>query len=378
MDITVRPLAEYLAEIPDPRKAKGRRHPLRAILCLCCVGLMSGARNPRAIANWWKNRRDLGPFLERLGFTKPYGASRSTLYRILAIVPIAELEAVLNQWTEGIMIQMPPPGDELEGVAMDGKTLRGSRKQGADQTHLLSVLSHRLRLTLKQLAVDSKTNEITAVPDLLVDFIIEGRVFTMDALLTQRKIAQIIRDGDGDYVMIVKGNHPRLRGDIETLFADPDAPRVFIDAQAETMDKGHGRLEMRRLQTSSALNDYLDWPGLQQVFRLDRKTIILKTGKVRTQVVYGLTSLSSQRAGANQLLTLIRGQWYIENCSHWVRDVTFGEDGSQVRQADLPQVMAALRNCVIGLLRLLHFRFIPDAFDYFATHSFEVLEAIGC
>ena len=226
--------------------------------------------------------------------------------------------------------------------------------------------------------MDNKTNEIGAMPDLLLDFIIEGSVFTIDALLTQRQIAQTIVDGKGDYVMIAKDNQPRLRDDIETLFADPDADKIFVEDHATATDKGHGRLERRTLQTSSALNDYLDWPGMQQVFRLDCKTTIFKTGKLRTQTVYGLTSLSAQHANADQLLKLNRGQWCIENGSHWIRDVTFGEDLSQVRNDHLPQVMAALRNCVISLLRLLHFRFIPDAFDHFAAHSSETLAVIGC
>ena len=378
MFIMIRPLVKYLVKVHDPREAKGLRHPLVAILCLCCVALMSGAKNPKAIANWWKNRQGLGPFLERLGFTKSYGPSKSTLYRVLALVPVAMLEAALTQWAEDNVATVPPPSGELEGVAVDGKTLRGSRKQQAEQTHLLSALSHRLGMTLKQVGVSDKTNEIGAVPDLLVDFIIEGRVFTVDALLTQREIAQTIIDAHGDYVMVVKDNHPKLCEAIETLFADPDALDVFVDDCAATMEKGHGRLEQRILQSSSALNDYLDWPGLQQVYQLDRETTMLKPGQVRTQTVYGLTSLPAQRASASQLLKLARGHWSIENCNHWIRDVTFGEDHSQVRTGHLPQVMAALRNCVISLLRLLHFPFTPDAFDYYAVRSSEALTAIGC
>lgn len=378
MTKTVRPLVEYLAEVGDPRKAKGLRHPLVAILCLCCVALMSGAKNPRAIANWWKVRKDMGPLLQRLGFTRSYGPSKSTLYRVLSLVPIEFLEAKLQQWAEENLSHVPAASGELEGIAVDGKTLRGSRKQGAKATHMLSALSHRLGLTLGQLAVDDESNEIGAAPDLLADLILEGRIFTMDAQLTQRQIAQTIIDHQGDYVMIVKDNQPTLRADIELLFADPDAAAFFIEDRHVMTNKGHGRLEVRILQSSSALNDYLDWPGVQQVFRLDRKRIILKSGEVQTETVYGITSLSAQRAGAASLQRLVRGHWSIENRSHWVRDVTFGEDHSQVRNGQLPQVMAALRNCVIGLLRLRHFRWIPDAFDYFAAHPFEALASLGC
>jgi predicted transposase YbfD/YdcC len=338
---TIRPLRAYLMDITDPRDVRGRRHPLVAILRLCCVALMSGCKNPRAIANWWKNRQGLGPFLQRLGFTKPYGPSKSTLYLVLSQIPVEMLEARLRRWGEENLAVLPPAPDGLEGEAIDGKTLLGSRKQGAENVHLLSVFSHRLGMTLHQLAVKDKTNEIGAMPDLLIDLVIEGRVFTMDALLTQRPVAQTIIDGQGDYVMLVKDNHPTMRADIEFLFAQPQEA-ALVDDRVTTTDKAHGRLEVRR------------------------------------ETVYGLSSLSPQRAGAAQLLELTRGQWSIENRSHWVRDVTLGEDHSQVRVGHLPQVMAALRNCVISLLRLLGSRFIPDAFDYFAARSFEALTAIGC
>ncbi len=373
----VRALMEYFAEIPDPRNPQGLRHPLASILCLCCVAMMSGAKTPKAIANWWKNRHDLGPFLERLGFTKSYGPSKSTLYRILAIVPIEMLEKALQRWAEDNMADSPPADDELEGIAIDGKSLRGSRKQGAENAHLLSAFSHRIGLTLKQLGVEDKTNEIGAMPDLLAGLLVEGRVFTMDALHTQRDTAQTIVHGGGDYVMIAKDNQPTLRAEIERLFVEPNVEALVVDSDT-TVNDGHGRLEMRSLQPRSISNDFLDWPGVRQVFRLDRETTILKQGKVRRETVCGLTSLSNQSADAAGLQRLVRGQWSIENRSHWVRDVTFGEDASQVRNGSLPEAMAALRNLVIGLLRSLDFRIIPDAFDYFAARPFEALVAVGC
>jgi predicted transposase YbfD/YdcC len=273
---------------------------------------------------------DQEPLLARRGFKKPYGPGKSTLYRVLSVVPVEVLVVTVSRWAEENLGCCVPLADgELEGVSLDGKTLRGSRKQGAAASHLLSALSHRLGLTLGQLGVDDKTNEIGVAPDLLADLVIEGRVFTMDALLTQREIAQTIVEGNGDYVMIAKDNQPTLRSDIALLFTDPNAAE-FVEDQAST-SKGHGRLEVRTLQTSSALNDYVAWPGLQQVFRLDRHITILKTGEVRAETVYGLTSLSAQRANASQLLTLARGHWNIENRSHWVRDVTFGEDQSSAQ-----------------------------------------------
>jgi len=373
----IRPLAHYLARIVDPRHAKGLRHPLAAILCLCCVALMSGAMNPLAIAHWWRNRLDLGPFLQRLGFTKGYGPSKSTLYRVLALIPVEVLEAILQQWAEENLADIPLAAGEMEAVALDGKVLRGSEQQGAGGTYLLSAFSQRLGLTLRQLGVQPQSNEIGAASPLLAALFIEGRIWTMDALLTQRQIAQTIVDRGGDYLMIVKENQATLHDDLETLFADPLADRFFVTECTQKVEKEHGRLGIRTLRSSTALNDYLDWPGLQQVFHLDRQTTYLKSGSRRAETVYGLTSLSPEQADAAQLLQLQRGQWQIENRSHYVRDVTFGEDKSQVRKGYLPQVMAALRNTVIGLLRLLHFPFIPEAFDFFAVHPDKALAAIG-
>ena len=378
MNITVCPLKQYLAEIAEVRKAKGLRHPLAAILCLCCVALLSGAQNPNAIAEWWTNRQDLGPILKRLGFERSYGPSKSTLYRVLSLVPLEALLSKVNQWAEeNLSHWWPAVKGQLEGIAIDGKTLCGSQRQGAAQAHLLSAFSHRLGLTVGQVAIDDKTNEIGAMPDLLLDLVLEGRVFTMDALHTQRETAQTIVDGKGDYVMIVKENQPTLQADIALVFTGPDAP-LFIEERAATLGKEHGRIEIRTVQTCSALNDFLTWPGVQQVFRLDRKTTLLKTQRVRRETVYGVTSLSPHWANATSLLQLVRGQWSIENRSHWVRDVTFGEDQSQVRKGHLPQVMATLRNVAIGLIRLCRFRFVPRALDYFASHPFEALAAIGC
>ena len=234
-------------------------------------------------------------------------------------------------------------------VALEGKTLRGSHKQGAPGAHLLSALAHHLGLTLAQQAVDDKTNEITQVETVLRQLVLRDRVVTMDALLTQRHVAQTIVDEGGDYVMIVKDNQPQLRADIELVFALP--PAGDRQETARTVDIGHGRIEQRNLTTSAALVGYSDWPGLAQVFELGRHVMFQKTGKKRVEVVYGVTSLGPERATPERLLTLVRGQWQIENKSHWVRDVTFDEDRSQVRCGHIPQVMAALRNTAIGLLR---------------------------
>jgi Transposase DDE domain len=144
-----------------------------------------------------------------------------------------------------------------------------------------------------------------------------------------------------------------------------------------TSEVGHGRIELRRLSASSALQGYLNWPGAQQVFRIERRRTQCRTGKVEEEVVYGVASLRSERADAAALLRLVRQHWHIENRSHWVRDVTFDEDRSQVRTGSIPEVMAALRNLTIGILRSTGATNIAAAGRYHAAHPAGALALIG-
>jgi predicted transposase YbfD/YdcC len=342
-----RPLIEVFAAIPDFRKPRGKRHPLAAIFALACCALLCGYRSYSAMAEWGRNYG--ARLAQALGFTHDTPCA-ATLHTIFRYVNRAEFEAHLGAWADSVVGSLPVVPETPEvAMALDGKTLRGSNKQGAPGTHLLSALAHHVGVTLAQHAVDDKTNEITAVEPLLCQLVLEGRIVTMDALLTQRHVAQTIVDKGGDYVMIVKDNQPQLRADIELVFALP--PVGDQQETARTVDIGHGRIEQRNITTSKALVGYSDWPGLAQVFELGRHIITQKTTEERVEVVYGVTSLSPERGTPERLLALVRGHWQIENRSHWVRDVTFDEDRSQVRCGSIPQVMAALRNTTIGLLR---------------------------
>ena len=368
-----RPLIEVFAAMPDFRKPRGKRHPLTAIFALACCAMLCGARSYSAIAEWGRNYGTR--IAQALGFTHGTPCA-ATLHTIFRHVNRDAFEAHLGAWADSVVGSLPA-APEMPGtaVALDGKTLRGSKKQGAPGTHLLSALAHQVGVTLAQHAVDDKTNEITVVETILHQLVLEGRIVTMDALLTQRHVAQTIVDKGGDYVMIVKDNQPRLRADIELVFTLP--PVGDRQDTARTVDSGHGRIEQRNLTTSEALVGYSDWPGLAQVFELGRHVIIQKTGEERVEVVYGVTSLRPERATPGRLLGLVRGHWQIENKSHWVRDVTFDEDRSQVRCGNIPQVMAALRNTAIGLLRWAGHTNIAAACRRLAAQPVQALALIG-
>jgi predicted transposase YbfD/YdcC len=213
--------------------------------------------------------------------------------------------------------------------------------------------------------------ELTVLPRLLADLVLDGLVVTGDALLAQRELCAQIVDQGGDYLVSLKGNQPTLLEEVVTLFADPPAP----PAVATQRDRHGDRHEVRTLAASTALTGYSDWPALGQVCRIERQ--MTQKGRTTTEVAYAITSLWPQAASPARLLALRRGHWGIENRLHWVRDVTFGEDASQVRTGAAPYVLAALRNVVIGLLRLTGATNIAATLRRHAAHPAEALALLG-
>jgi predicted transposase YbfD/YdcC len=369
-------LVTYLAQIPDYRCARGCRHGLVSMLLLVCVAMLCGARSQLAIAEWAANYGS--PWLEHLGFTRGRGPSQPTLSRLFSQIAHATVEAVLQQWAEQALRLCPPPDARtLEGIAVDGKTLRGSKRQGAPDAHLLSAFSHRLGVVLGQAGVPDKTNEIGAADAFLLAVVLHGRVVTADALLTQQTLARTILASGGDYLLVVKDNQSRLRADLEAAFA-PDAEPVGLVGTARTTTLHGGRLERRELTATTALVGYSDWPGLQQALRLDRRVIHQRTGALlRQETAYAVTSCSPAQATPAQLLTLWRQHWRIENQLHYVRDVTFAEDHSTVRTAHAPQVLAACRNAILGVMRRHGATNIAAACRCYAAQPARALLAVG-
>ena len=232
-----RALIDILSQVPDFRKAKGKRHPLSAILALACVAMMCGYKSYSAIAQWGRNYGN--EFSKRLGFTHDKTPCASTLHTIFRYLSIESLEEQLAVWVNEVIACFPHSNDATEAIAIDGKTLRGSQKQKAKITHLLSAVSHQLALTCFQQQVDTKTNEIPISEQMLQSLVLEGKVVTTDALLTQKSLCRnLIRCGAA-YVMPVKDNHRQLVADISLLFDRPDGFQETMTTH-QTVDKGHG------------------------------------------------------------------------------------------------------------------------------------------
>jgi len=372
-----------LSDVPDPRQRRGQRYPWPVLLTVIAAALVSGQQGLRAIAQWvGEHAEELGPLV---GLSPGRVPSAATLRRAVRAVDVAALEERLARFVAELPIPAPdlpavsptpPVPSRWVGYAIDGKAVRGANRHGA-HVHLVSLVRHADGRVLGQVAVADKSNEIAAAPRLLARRPLAGTVTTMDALLTQRELAAQIRAQGGHYLMVVKANQPELLAAIDCLFTTPPPPAPTDDAAwVTTCDKGHGRLEIRTLERSAALNDYLAWPDVGQVLRRTCQRVELTTGVIAEETTYGVTSLPST-ASAAEIEGVWRGHWTIENKVHHVRDGTFGEDASQIRAGRAPQALAALRNGLLSLLRVLGWTNIADAVRHYAAFAHRAIRLLS-
>lgn len=361
-------LYDRFGRLKDKRKAKGKRYALATILVGMFLAKLCGEDKPSGIAEWVALR---GEWLASvLGLKRKSMPSHHTYRRTLGdTVDVEEFEAMVREHH-----RYCGEAGYLVVVAMDGKVIRGTIDLDvSDGLCLLAIYLPGEGVTLAQMAIESKQNEITAAPILLNYVDLRNKVVIGDALHTQRQVSIQIGKAGGNYIWTVKGNQPQLLQDLQDWF-DPNMPILPSmgcppkDFRSATVtSKGHGRIEVRTLTTSSQLNDFLDWPFLQQVFQLKRIITVSKTNKTHQEIVYGVTSLSSDQASPLQLLQMLRSYWHIENRLHYPRDVTLHEDQTRFKKCSAAHCMAILNNLVLAVLANSDFPFIPSARRFFAA-----------
>jgi len=326
-------LLDLLAQVPDPRKRRGRRHSLAGLLAVGIAAVIAGSKSFAAIGQW---AAEAGPeALAVLGAVRG-AAEESTFRRAFALVSPDVLDRVLGAW---LWTRAVRAGGRLV-IAIDGKTVRGAKSRGGKAPHLVAALAHGIGAVLGQVAVDERSNEIPAVRDLLKAFAsLASAVITIDAMHTQHDTAQVILGRGADYVMTVKANMPTLYKQLKKLpWAVPSVSAVSTD---------HGPRARRTIKAVLA-PAWIEFDGAAQVAQLRRT--VTKKGKKTVEVVYLITS--DRDADPATLAARVRSHWEIENRLHWVRDVTYLEDKSLVRTGNAPRVMASLRSLAISLLRL--------------------------
>ena len=366
-----------LSKLTDSRDLRGIRYQLVNILVFMILAKLCGEDRPSGIAEWVMHRIDL--LTTAMQIKRKSAPHHSTYRRILSdVIEVDEFEQVVASYLTG----KRHFGREVV-VAIDGKVMRGTVCDEKSGLHLLAAYLPEEGLVLMEMQVESHENEIPVAPKVLQCIDLRGKVVIGDAIHTQRNISvQIVASG-GDYIWFAKGNQPQIEEDIRLWF-EPDVqmipgmgcpPKDF--QTATTINKGHGRIEKRTITVSSQLNDFLDWPFLDQVFQLERTFTEIKTGETNSHIVYGFTSLSRDQVSPSRLLDMIRSYWRIENNLHYRRDVTLLEDRTRFTNKNAAQTMACINNLILGILtKHKRFRFVPSVRRFFDAHPLEALSLV--
>lgn len=337
-------LAEVFVSVTDPRQAGKVEHDLVELLVVAVNAVLVGADTFVEIELWAKEKLDWLRGYLPLAAGIP---SHDTFGRLFGLIDPEEFEAAFRRWVGAVL---PTLGADAV-VAIDGKTSRRTGKVGATPLHLVSAFAAGAGLVLGQRATAVKSNEKTAIPELLATLALEGCIVTIDAMGTQANIAQAIRDRGADYILAVKDNQPTLADamrDFFTLFKV--APDKTPHTMAETVEKDHGRLETRRcyaFDQLACLHRPEQWPDLQSFAVIESQRCV--SGKTSTEQRFYLSSLAPDAARLGQA---IRAHWSVENRLHWCMDVAFADDQMRARTGHAAHNLALLKHITLNLIRL--------------------------
>jgi predicted transposase YbfD/YdcC len=337
-------LSDHFSEIEDPRIERTKRHKLIDILTIAILAVICGADSWVGMESFGQAKQT---WLERI-LALPNGIpSHDTFARVFARLNPEQFQACFLTWVRSLVRL-----SDGEVIAIDGKTLRQSYNRADDKAaiHMLSAWATANRLVLGQRKVDAKSNEITAIPQLIRLLELEGCIVTIDAMGCQKQIAKQIIERNADYVLALKDNQSNLFADVQQIFAHAES-RNFADIEHtfdQTVDKGHGRVEIRRCWTLGQVEYLVDadkWEKFTSIGMIQAQRRL--EGKVERETRYYISSLTSDAARLSQA---VRSHWFVENALHWVLDLAFVEDACRVRKDFAPENLAVVRHIALNLL----------------------------
>jgi predicted transposase YbfD/YdcC len=342
-------VVRHFAELEDPRSTVNLQHPLVSVVVIALMAVLGGASGPTAIGKWAALKEEF--LLNTLDL--PNGIPRKDVFRrVLMTLRPGAFQACFANWLNSLRATAAAAtGVEQPILAVDGKTARRShdRKNGLGALHSVSVWASEFGLSLGQVACAEKSNEITAIPELLRLVDIKGAIITIDAMGTQKAIAAQVIEGEADYVLALKGNQETLHQAVidyidEQLEGDLAKAREYV-----TTETGHGREETRvylQLPAPKSLPGFTLWEGLKTIALVTSRCI--RDGKETIEVRYYISSLAM---GVKRFARAVRGHWGIENTCHWVLDMTYREDESRIRDQALRENFAWLNRFTLSLLK---------------------------
>jgi predicted transposase YbfD/YdcC len=344
-------IVRYFHELDDPRSEINRKHPLVSVVVIAVLAVLAGAGGPTAIAKWAAIKAE---FLLKV-LDLPNGIPCKDVFRrVLMTLEPGAFQGCFAKWLQGLRDEAAEAtGIDQPVFAVDGKTLRRShdRGKGLGALHSVSIWASEFGLSLGQVACAEKSNEITAIPELLRLVDIKGAIITIDAMGTQKAIAEQIVDGGADFVLALKGNQGTLH-DAVIDYVDQQSQDDFAQAQARrhvTEETGHGRQETRsyiQMPVPDTLRELELWKGLKSIGVVT--SVCVRDGKETIETRYYISSLA---VGVKQFAHAVRSHWGIENSCHWSLDVTYREDESRIREKHLRENFAWLNRFTLSLLK---------------------------
>ena len=338
-------VSTHFENVTDPRVNRGRNHDLLEMVFITLTAAICGAQGWADVERFAKSKREWFLRFIRLPFGVP---SHDTFGRVFALRDTGEFLTAMHHWVDAFAGSLRD-----QGVAIDGKTLRGSFDKAAGQSpfHVITAFATETEVCLRQMSVDEKSNEIPAVPALLKMLELAGSTVTLDAMHCQVETAQAILDAEADYILTVKGNQEALYEELSSQFLEYGEQDYRVPGLRKhvTVEKSHGRRERREYFTIKAPSDsdvLKRWPGVRSIGMVYRCRE--EAGKTHEETMFYLSSLPPK---VKLLAQRIRGHWGIENRQHWVLDVTLAEDASRIRTGSSPEIAAGFRRLALTILK---------------------------